>query len=497
MKKFVTKIILTLLAVLLVVQPLTAAASPREATFNSYLFNQHGRAVPAPVSYMPVLVLCGEAMGIGALNNPTDITSGPEGYLYIADPGNNRIVVLDYNFEVAEVIDAFTLNGEPFTFGTIDGIFVLPDGRIHIADSILRRVFTVDRSGTILMELGPPESEMLAEGFLFTPVAVLEDASGVLYILSRGSFQGALMVDLQRDNLFLGFFGANRVQLSFAQAGQMLWRRLFTREQRERMVQIIPVEFTNFDICPRGFIYVCTAFAEDNVDQLRVLNSNGDNILRTPQVGIPVNYGDPPSMTSRYVTVTTSFVDITYMANGMFASLDRQRGRVFVHTSDSHMVAQFGQLGDQIGRFSVPVAITYFNNQIVVLDAGRGEITAFGRTEYGEMVALALALHEQGRYEESVEYWRAVLAHNINFELAYLGIGRGLSRSGYLQEALWYLRRANNRQVYSEVFELHRSQFTSDNFNALALVFLLVCVLAIVFAKRRYFLERLVPRGAK
>jgi hypothetical protein len=495
MRKTVKKLIVVLLAAIFILQPITLAASPREATFHSYLFNRHGRAVPAPVSYMPSLVLSGEDMGIGALRNPTDITTGPEGYLYIADAGNNRIIVLNEAFEVVEIIDQFTLNGEEFSFGTINGIFVLPDGRIHIADPDLRLVFTINRQGEILMKLGAPESELLSEGFLFAPIAVLEDAAGILYILSRGSYQGALMVDLQRDNLFLGFFGANRVQLDATQIAQMLWRRLLTREQRERMIQIIPVEFTNFDICPRGFIYVCTAFSEHNVDQLRVLNSNGDNVLRTPQIGVAVNYGDPVSFTSRYVFVSTSFIDITYMQNGKFAALDRTRGRVFIHTSDSHMVAQFGQIGEQTGRFTNPVALAYFQNQIVVLDATRGEITAFARTEYGEMVALALALHDQGRYVESVAYWRDVLAHNINFELAYLGIGRGLARSGYLDEALWYLRRANNRQVYSEIFELSRSEFTSNNFNALALVFVLICLSWFVFAKRRYFFRRLYAGG--
>jgi len=154
-------------------------------------------------------------------------------------------------------------------------------------------------------------------------------------------------------------------------------------------------------------------------------------------------------------------------------------------------------MGDQFGRFTNPVAITEFNDKIIVLDATRGEITAFGRTEYGDMVARAVALHHQGRYEESVTYWREVLAHNINFELAYLGIGRGLSRSGYLEESLWYLRRANNRQVYSEVFEMYRNQFTSDNFNMLALVFLLVCIASGLFMKRKWLAKRIFSKGAR
>ena len=487
------KLISALLVLAMILQPLTVfAAPPREVTFNSYVFNRHGRAVPAPASYLPLFQLGGLDMGIGELRQPTDVTTGPNGLLYIADAGNNRIIVLDSDFNVAYVLDSFTLNGQPFEFGNIAGIFVLPDGRIHIADPELRRVFTINKAGEILMELGAPESEMLSENFHFTPIAIVEDATGVLYILSRGSYQGALMVDLVRGNLFLGFFGANRVQIDVTQAGQMIWRRLFTREQRERMMQIIPVEFTNLDICPNGFIYVCSAFSENNVDQLRVLNSAGQNILRTPEVGVPVNYGDPVAWSTRYLMVTTSFVDITYMENGLFAALDRERGRVFVYNSDSHMVAQFGQLGDQLGRFTAPVALASFNQNLIVLDAMMGNITVFGRTEYGELVAAALLMHDQGRYAESVDYWRAVLARNINFELAYLGIGRGLARSGYLAESLWYLRRSNNRQVYSETMELYRNEFVSYNFDQLAFGFIFLVFAVILFNKREYVKMRLM-----
>jgi hypothetical protein len=238
---------------------------------------------------------------------------------------------------------------------------------------------------------------------------------------------------------------------------------------------------------------MCTAFSETNLNQLRVLNSNARNILRTPQINVPVNYGDPVHFTSRYVPVTTSFVDITYMQDGLFAALDRTRGRVFVYTGDSHMVAQFGHIGEQLGRFTNPVSIASFKDAIVVLDATRGEITVFYPTEYGALVTDALALHNQGRYAESVALRREVLARNINFELAYLGIGRGLSRSGHLGESLWYLRRANNRQVYSEIFEMHRNQFTSDYFNLFALGFLFICFTFTVFANRKR-LRRIIKR---
>lgn len=490
MRRTILSIGVGVLIALFALQPVSVFAhayAPREAPFNSYVFNRYGRAVPVPASYMPTLVLSGEALGIGDMRAPSDITAGPDGLLYIADAGNSRFIILDSNFELVQVIDQFTLNGQPFEFEQIEGIFVLPDGRIHVADSGLRLVVTINHDGEVLMKLGSPESEMLSENFHFTPMSVLEDATGVLYILSRGSYQGALMIDLERDNLFLGFFGANQVQLDATQFGQMMWRRLFTREQRERMVQIIPVELTNFDICPNGFIYVCSAFSEHNLNQLRVLNSAGRNILRTPQVGIPVNYGDPPSQVTRYLTLTTSFIDITYMDNGLFAALDFSRGRVFVFNRDSHLVAQFGQLGDQFGRFSAPTALASIDGSIVVLDSSRGDITVFERTEYGELVYAALILHDQGRYEESIDQWRAVLARSINFELAYLGIGRGLARSGYLQESLWYLRRANNRQVYSEVFELYRTQFTSDNFDLIAILFIAFVLVCIVIAKRKFF----------
>ena len=105
------------------------------------------------------------------------------------------------------------------------------------------------------------------------------------------------------------------------------------------------------------------------------------------------------------------------------------------------------------------------------------------------MVHRALMMHEQGRFAESVELWRDVLSHNVNFELAYLGIGRGLARSGELRESLWYLRRANNRQAYSEAFELYRSEFVGHHFNTIVYLFTLLVVSSFLFAKRRHLAD--------
>ena len=484
--------------VLLLIPFQASAALPSELPFHSYVFNRYDRAVPVPSSYMPLLALSGLDLGIGALSSPQDMAVGPCGSLFVADTGNRRIVILDDNFNLVQVIDEFIMNGELFEFLQPVSLFVTKDGRIHVADPELRLVVTVDRGGIVQMVLGSPESEMLSENFHFTPISVIEDATGVMYILSRGSYQGALMIDLVRDNLFLGFYGANQVQMNVTQVGQMIWRRIFTREQRERMIQIIPVEFTNFDICPNGFIYVASAFSENNVNQLRVLNSAGDNILRLPQItDTNFNYGDPIHWSTRFVQVTSSFIDIAYMGNGLFAALDRTRGRIFIYNMDSHLITAFGQLGDQFGQLGSPAAIVSFGDQLVVLDSLNGELTIFGLTEYGRLIQEALVLHDQGRYAESVDLWRAVQNRSVNFELAYLGIGRGLARSGQLRESLWYLRRANNAQAYSEAFDFYRTEFVREHFNTLALVFVLLFLGFLAISNRALISSLAFGKNAK
>ena len=72
------------------------------AAYNSYTYSIDGKALASPDAYSPEQVVDSKAMGLTtALSSPTSIESDSDGNVYIADPTNNRLVVLNkyYQFQ--------------------------------------------------------------------------------------------------------------------------------------------------------------------------------------------------------------------------------------------------------------------------------------------------------------------------------------------------------------------------------------------------------------
>ena len=67
-----------------------------DAYYESYTYNSRGEAIPAPAAYTAMGTVSGESAGTAAFSSPADLFADTDnGRLYVADTGNNRIVVLD------------------------------------------------------------------------------------------------------------------------------------------------------------------------------------------------------------------------------------------------------------------------------------------------------------------------------------------------------------------------------------------------------------------
>ena len=76
-----------------------------QSNFNSYSYDEWDESVAAPASYQPVLARNGLEIGSGPLNTPQDFFMDKDGHLYVADTGNNRILILDEGLELLEVLE--------------------------------------------------------------------------------------------------------------------------------------------------------------------------------------------------------------------------------------------------------------------------------------------------------------------------------------------------------------------------------------------------------
>lgn len=463
-----------------------------EAPYQGYVYNAWGESVPSPNSYLPEWSKNGEDLGVGLFKEPQDLFIDAHKNIYILDSGNNRIVILDENFQKKNIIDQFYSETGPEKVNQPTGIFVTPEQMIYLADGKNGRVIKVDITGKVLKEYGRPDSELIPAHLEYTPRKVAVDSSGTIYTIVKGLYYGAVMYDQKGE--FLGYYGTNRVTTTLQLLQDFFWKKIMTKTQRDKMARYVPIEFINFTIDEKDFVYTCTQ-STSTTGSIKKYNPMGINILRERN-GLLANYGDfeiefYEEHGKRY---QTQFIDINVDDNGFINCLDYTFGRIFQYNQDSELLAIFGGTGSQIGTFKTPVAIESINNKILILDAGKNNITLFGLSEFGSAVHKAVKLYENGLYEESVEPWKEVLKRNINYELAYIGIAQAMMRVGNLEEAMKYYKLGYDREGYSKAYKEHRTEVLRNKFSLVMFIIVILLLLIQALLKKD---ELLVKFGRK
>ena len=132
------------------------------------------------------------------------------GITYLLDGGASvvRMFDKDYNLlgQFSFVVDE---NDNNYYFDKAKGIFADTDGNIYIADTNHARVIKCDSSGRLIRLYNLPDSHLIPDGFNYQPIKVAVDHKGYVYILSNGSYYGAILYSPKDE--FLGFYGSNDV----------------------------------------------------------------------------------------------------------------------------------------------------------------------------------------------------------------------------------------------------------------------------------------------
>jgi len=451
---------------------LVAAVIPVSATgvvpYDSYIFDYWEDIVLTPAPYVPGRSVTGVSVGAGAFSGPQGMTVGYDGRVYIADTGNDRIVIINAEMtETVGIIEEFYSDGIADTFRSPYGVAVCRENLLYVADSLNNRVVVLD-GDTAVKIISDPQSEMLDEGFVFTPLKIAVDYAGRVYVIARGMFQGIMVFSEQGE--FTGFFGTISVQIT---PWEIFWRMISTRAQRERQVLFIPTEFTGVDVDPDGFIYA------SNIDPAgeqaaRRLNPSGEDVIRK---GENENLGGDMGFILSAFNIYSGpsrIVDIVYRDKGIYSMVDTLRGRIFTYDREGNLLYIFGGLGNQAGTFRQPVAIEAFGSQIAVLDALRNEIMIFDETEYGRLINEAVGLRFDGDEAMAVEKWRQVLVLNENLEIANVGIGKAYLTAGDNLNAMRYLKLGQDRTFYSIAYKRYRNEVLKENLPAILTVLMIV-----------------------
>ena len=446
--------ILCLLLILLLL-PMTVSAG--ELPYNSYTYNAWDESVPSPAGYTPVAVYTGEDLNVGMLNKPKDLYVGKDNTLYLSDTGNNRVLVLNDRFELVREIKAVIQDGAERPLETPEGLFLDNQGLLYVCENKAGRVIAVDSSNTVQAVFGRPDSELIDESLDFLPSKVLVNRLGTVYVIVNGFYMGAMAYN--KDGSFKGFYGSNKVEVTLNVIVDRFWKSIFTQSQKDKMARYVPIQYSNFDIDEEGFIYTCTQTTKTSRDEIKKLNSQGNNVLPVFERNTGVN-GDFGDLEKGWISAKlsdTQFVDICVNKDGFIFGLDFTRGRIFQYDQESRLLQVFGGIGSQMGTFKMPEAIDSVGEKLVVLDSGKCQISVFEPTAFGDLVEQAVLLYNDGRYSEAKRLWEQVLVDNVNYEIAYDGVGKALFEEGKFVESMEYFRYAYNRSNYSDAFKEHRA----------------------------------------
>lgn len=452
--------------------------------YDGYNYDWWGFAVPSQNGYVPDLVVTGDDIGVGTFKEAQDLFITADEEFYIADSGNNRIVVTDKEFNLIRVIDTLKEpGGGETTLLNPMGVFVDAKNNIYIADTDNERVIKVDQDLNVLMYFYKPESEVYPSGITYNPRKVIVDQAGTIFVVVKSINQGA--VSFSPDGTFRGFYGANRVQTTSEVIANAFWKSVLSREAALKRMRNVAVEISNLDIDEEGFVYTVTEAKSQQTDVLKKLNAAGNNIF-DKQGFSDYFFGDWGSVTYNGKTYSSSIVDVDVGDYGIINLLDYTSKRVFQYDRECNLLFVFGGEGNQSGLFTAPNAVEALGENVFVLDGRKNSITRFKRTEFGEIVHSAVELYNLGRYEEAVEPWEEVLKRDGNYWYAYVGLGDALLEQGQFEEAMEYFE-YNSRGRYNQAFKYYRVEFLRANFNKIVLV-LAVLIAAVYLLK--YLLKK-------
>ena len=209
----------------------------------------------------------------------SDIFCSDDGLIYILCSGSSEIAVLNNDLSLNRIFNVSDTNGEKMKFEKAQGIYV-KDNKVYICDTQSARILITGLNGNLQSVEQLPVSDIIPDDFVYQPTRLMIDNDGYTYVLSMGSYYGALVY--LPDGTFSGFYGANNVQATALDTLSYIWDLLTGNDTKKSASQkTLPYAFVDFCFDNDGYMLTCTGatLGGSNVGQINKLSPGGSNIL--------------------------------------------------------------------------------------------------------------------------------------------------------------------------------------------------------------------------
>lgn len=424
-----------------------------DAPYKTYTVDGYGYVTETQTAYLPYETIT--KIGDEALLTPTDFTILDDGYMYILDSGNRRVVVSDMDSNLIKTFGEETLVNPR-------GIYVTEDHTCYVADRDANKIFAFDKDGVLINEYGKPTAAMYGETQDFLPIKIVVNESGTMYVVCESNTNGIVEISPVEGGTFLGYFGTNNTKNSL---WTIIWRAILTDAQRAKMQSNIPATPDNMAIDKKGLLYTVTR--GEQAETLKKLNIAGVNMIDANDA-----YEDVPA------AVAVGNHDNIFVAS--------QMGYIYEYNKEGELLFVFGGSDDGQQRIGLSTKVEAIqvgtDDKIYVLDSDKAQIQVYETTEFSDYLHQALYLFSKGRYEESKEPLSKVLEMNNLFDYANMAMGKAYYKEGDYEQALKYAKLAKSYDDYSDAYWEIRNDWLKHNLTAIAILIIL-CWIAVRIIK--------------
>lgn len=326
---------------------------------------------------------------------------------------------------------------------------------LYIADTGNQRIVVLDGSTYLYKRIIYRPDNMTGDTE-FKPAKIAVDNADRIYVVVKSSYEG--IIELNEDGTFSRYFGVNEPTINLL---DYFWKSIATDAQKEKMGKTYAPAFNNVALDGEGFIMAVTSDSAANQSVFR-LNFAGANVLR--------EMGNTPVVGDLGTEEASAFTDIAVKPYGAYAVLDKTNGRVFLYNFDGELLSVFGSMGNMAGQFRTPTGIAWLGDKLVITDSGLKCVYIYEPTEFGQALLDACEDYYDGKWDEATAHFEEVLRLCGNLETAYTGIGKNKLMQEEYEEAMRYFKLGNNREFYSKAYKGYRTIVMKENFGVIAVI---------------------------